>query len=224
MPALQFHHFRQRGKIKDTLDVFADWAEQFGHVCLQPLPAVPNRQVLLFRNAISGHISSFLKNLFTLGNGNQGRVPNFFLLIARGWVGLGHRMRAFPIGFGGFGVHVISRDNLNRFPKQSLPTGISLLGPRGWILPPHTGWGLHLTNGSVVPLGVPSPESGAYDKLFIAKFLDGSYVNNWHGYPADPAGHQQDIPPESVLQSWLGAKLLRPAIIRKVIQGKRCNL
>src|ERR1035438_3288612 len=59
-------------------------------------------------------------------------------------------------------------------------------------------WGLHLSprpenlGVSATALGTPTRD------LFIAKFVDGNSNDLWHGYPADPYRHQQDIPPINV--------------------------
>jgi len=83
------------------------------------------------------------------------------------------------------------------------------------------GWGLYIDNGRVDYLGVAQDH---YRKVFVAKFVDGSQNNCWHGYPADHQRNVSDIPAPYILQEWLDANLLRCAVIRKIMRGQPCNL
>ena len=61
-------------------------------------------------------------------------------------------------------------------------------------------------------------------QLFIAKFIDSSKNNKWHGYPADPCHEKhQDIPPDSIRNDWLQKKYLRTAVVSKMSSGKPCK-
>lgn len=94
-----------------------------------------------------------------------------------------------------------------------------------WNTPPHSSWGLYLENNTVQYLGHSAKKEPKSCKLFIAKFVDSNKDSKWHGYPANPSGHkQQDIPPVNVLNDWLKKAYLRPALIRKITQGKECRL
>lgn len=86
-------------------------------------------------------------------------------------------------------------------------------------------WGLHLKDGKVEYLG----EAAAYSRnpyldLFIAKFVDGNRNNKWHGYPANPASNQQDIPPRDILKLWMSKGYLKASMIRRIARGKKCKL
>jgi hypothetical protein len=94
-----------------------------------------------------------------------------------------------------------------------------------WILPSYVCWGLHFEEQAVTYLGVTASGEPEPRQLFIAKFVDSNKNDQWHGYPADPGGNkQQDIPPETVLNSWLQEQYLRPSIIRKLTKGQKCKL
>lgn len=90
-----------------------------------------------------------------------------------------------------------------------------------WLLT-KDGWGLHLDEAAAAYLGTSAKASGSLRQLFIAKF-DGK-AKVWHGYPADPQRRPTDTPPEVVLRAWLDLKYLRPQTVRKLLQGRPCNL
>ena len=94
-----------------------------------------------------------------------------------------------------------------------------------WDLPQHNCWGLHFKDEKVSYLGTTAKSEPKLRQLFIAKFIDSSQNNKWHGYPADPcAEKRQDIPPTSVLNDWLQKKYLRPAVVRKLTREEKCKL
>lgn len=81
-------------------------------------------------------------------------------------------------------------------------------------------WGVHRVSGQVRHLGIAQ---NRVTQLFVAKYVNGQN-NLWHGYPADPQRHSQDIPPQYVLNSWLSLDILPAAKIRKIQRGQRCQL
>lgn len=86
-------------------------------------------------------------------------------------------------------------------------------------------WGLHFDNEQVAYLGITRSSGGAQQEpLFIAKFLDSSQNNKWHGYPADYVKNNQDKPPSLVLKAWADAQHFSPATISKIAQSKPCKL
>ena len=62
------------------------------------------------------------------------------------------------------------------------------------------------------------------ESLFFGKFVDGSAISRWHGYPADYRRRTQDRPPIPVLQNWETQGLLKKHHIAKISGGKKCNL
>lgn len=90
--------------------------------------------------------------------------------------------------------------------------------------PLYSSWGLYLNNNKAEYLGTTAQREPEQYQLFIAKFVDSNKNNKWHGYPANPSGKPQDIPPDDVLNDWLKKEYLRRALIRKITQGKKCKL
>lgn len=82
-------------------------------------------------------------------------------------------------------------------------------------------WGLYYKRDRLDYLGIGTDRTV---RLFIAKFKNDSSHNAWHGYPADHQRHQQDIPDESILRSWITNKVLAKAKIRKIGAGQPCSL
>lgn len=93
-----------------------------------------------------------------------------------------------------------------------------------WVGPPHVAWGLHFNAAGIAQyLGTSALTHGEAYELFLAKFIDGNQNDTWHGYPADPSRHQQDIPPTSIRKAWMGTHL-RAALVRKIGKGQQCSL
>jgi hypothetical protein len=86
---------------------------------------------------------------------------------------------------------------------------------QGW------GWGLYVVNGRAAYLGVGRDH---VIRLFIAKFVDGTHANQWHGYPVDHRRGQSNCPTERVMNDWLQTEALPPAKISKIARGKPCRL
>lgn len=85
----------------------------------------------------------------------------------------------------------------------------------------NVGWGLHFENDILSYLGFAQDH---ITKIFIAKFVDGSNSNHWHGYPADHHRNNDDIPSQKILHLWLDAKVLSSPKIRKILRGQPCSL
>ena len=82
-------------------------------------------------------------------------------------------------------------------------------------------WGLHIKNDRVNYLGVAA-EPDRHRRLFVGKFVGNG--NDWHGYPADHIGHQQDKPPKQVLIAWKTSGLINLSKVRKLMKGQPCSL
>lgn len=62
------------------------------------------------------------------------------------------------------------------------------------------------------------------ETLFFGKFVDGSCMSIWYGYPGDYRRRTRDRPPISVLQLWVAQGLLQKHHVAKITGGKQCNL
>ncbi len=62
------------------------------------------------------------------------------------------------------------------------------------------------------------------ESLFFGKFVDGSSMSRWHGYPADYRRRTQDRPPPAVLQVWVTQGLIEKHHLAKISGGMKCNL
>ena len=62
------------------------------------------------------------------------------------------------------------------------------------------------------------------ESLFFGKFVDGSAISKWHGYPADYRRRTRDRPPICVLKIWVEQGLLEKHLVAKISGGKQCNL
>ena len=91
---------------------------------------------------------------------------------------------------------------------------------RTWVSN-NNAWGVFLNNGKLDYLGVAQDH---FTQVFIAKFVNDTAHNNWHGYPADHQSHPQDIPDQAILNDWLVNGILPKAKISKIVGGKRCKL
>ena len=69
------------------------------------------------------------------------------------------------------------------------------------------------------------PESKrSRESLFFGKFVDGSAIAIWHGYPADYRRRTQDRPPISVLQVRVMRGLVQKHHVAKIPGGMQCSL
>jgi hypothetical protein len=82
------------------------------------------------------------------------------------------------------------------------------------------GWGLHILENRITVLG-KNPEG---EQLKLAKFVDSSKNNKWHGYPADYRCKIQDRPPQDILEKWRSEGLIKKHQIMKIRRGMACNL
>ena len=89
-----------------------------------------------------------------------------------------------------------------------------------WIIN-NVGWGFHFHDNIISYLGKAQDHRTL---VFIAKFVDGTNSNIWHGYPSDHQQNQADIPLRPILQCWLNNNILNRAKIRKISKGQPCNL
>lgn len=85
----------------------------------------------------------------------------------------------------------------------------------------NKGWGLHIVDHIIRYLGYSTNNSRS---LFIAKFVDGSGDNIWHGYPGDHIANHQDIPTSNILTDWISAGYISFSKVRKILKGQPCNI
>jgi hypothetical protein len=81
-------------------------------------------------------------------------------------------------------------------------------------------WGLKFNGNALEEIGVNTQNQ----VLKIAKFIDSSNNNIWHGYPADYIRKQQDRPSIAILSKWRERNIISKHHIVKIRQGKSCNL
>lgn len=62
------------------------------------------------------------------------------------------------------------------------------------------------------------------ESLFFGKFVDGSCMSVWHGYPADYRRYTQDRPPMCILKIWDKQGLIQKHHSSKISRGMKCNL
>ena len=81
-------------------------------------------------------------------------------------------------------------------------------------------WGVSKVNGVIIQLGTN------YENhvLQIAKFVDSSCNDCWHGYPANLQRHPGDIPSMAVLNLWQQSGIISKSEKSKIKGGKRCIL
>jgi hypothetical protein len=82
------------------------------------------------------------------------------------------------------------------------------------------GWGLHIINNQINPLGY----SKQGEQLKIAKFVDSYKSSKWHGYPADYRNNIQDRPSSDILRSWVNNNIIQKHQMSKIRSGKKCAL
>lgn len=81
-------------------------------------------------------------------------------------------------------------------------------------------WGLRTENSSLKVLGLSSMK----DELKLAKFVDGTKTNVWHGYPANHMANSQDRPTTEILKNWVSGGYITKAKMNKIRQGQLCYL
>ncbi|WP_294290843.1 hypothetical protein [uncultured Chryseobacterium sp.] len=81
-------------------------------------------------------------------------------------------------------------------------------------------WGLIQENNSLKVLG----KNTFKEELKLAKFIDSSKNNIWHGYPADYRRRNQDRPCSIILKKWVENSIITKSKMLKIRQGQICNL
>ena len=81
-------------------------------------------------------------------------------------------------------------------------------------------WGFIQDESSLKVLGINTFQ----EELKLAKFIDSSKINIWHGYPADDRRKAQDRPCSIVLKKWVDSKIITKSKMLKIRQGQTCNL
>ncbi len=81
-------------------------------------------------------------------------------------------------------------------------------------------WGLKLNGTTLEVIGVTNTKK----ELKIAKFVDGTSTNVWHGYPADHMTKSQDRPTTIILKNWVDNGYITKAKMNKIRQGQLCIL
>lgn len=82
------------------------------------------------------------------------------------------------------------------------------------------GWGIKLIGTNLQVIGI----SNDNNELKLAKFVDGTNTNVWHGYPADYMCKAQDRPNTETLKFWVTEGYITKAKMNKIRQGQLCNL
>lgn len=82
-------------------------------------------------------------------------------------------------------------------------------------------WGIKVINNTLQVVGHTNNYT---HELKLAKFVDGSNTNVWHGYPADYLRKVHDIPKEKILKDWVEKGFLTKAKMCKIRLGQACNL
>lgn len=81
-------------------------------------------------------------------------------------------------------------------------------------------WSFHSEQNVALPIG----KNIRNDNLFIAKYVDSSNSNNWHGYPVDPRRGGFDRPCTSILHEWVDLGIIDKTQARRIKEGKSCSL
>ncbi len=81
-------------------------------------------------------------------------------------------------------------------------------------------WGIKLNGNTLQVVGI---SNNKYE-LKLAKFVDGTNTDVWHGYPADHMYKAQDRPTTEILKLWVTEGYLSKAKMNKIRQGQLCNL
>lgn len=81
-------------------------------------------------------------------------------------------------------------------------------------------WGIKVLGDVLQVLGL----NNSRQELKLAKFVDGTNTNVWHGYPADYVSKSQDRPATNILKVWVDSGYLTKAKMSKIRLGQSCNL
>jgi len=81
-------------------------------------------------------------------------------------------------------------------------------------------WGLKVQGPNLEQVGL----SNKNEELKIAKFVDSSLMDVWHGYPANHLHKAQDRPTTEILKNWVLKGYITKAKMNKIRQGQLCTL
>lgn len=81
-------------------------------------------------------------------------------------------------------------------------------------------WGVKVIDNIIQVVG----QTNDSKELKLAKFVDGTNTNVWHGYPADYMSKAQDRPATNILKLWVNNGYLTKAKMSKIRLGQSCSL
>jgi hypothetical protein len=81
-------------------------------------------------------------------------------------------------------------------------------------------WGIKLNGNTLQVVGLNNNN----EELKLAKFVDGTNTDVWHGYPADYVCNAQDRPTTEILKYWVHQGYITKSKMKKIRQGQPCNL
>lgn len=96
----------------------------------------------------------------------------------------------------------------------------TLMYDQNWIFEKYKGWSFHRVDSNKEFLGL-SPKR---EQVKIAKFVDSCENGEWHGFPIDYRYSVYDKPTTEILKEWVAKGEINKAQMRKISQGKDCNL
>jgi len=88
-----------------------------------------------------------------------------------------------------------------------------------WKIGPDA-WGIKVIGDILQVVGLNNDKQ----ELKIARFVDGTNTDIWHGYPADYMRKSKDRPSTAVLKSWVKSGFITKAKMSKIRTGQSCNL
>ncbi len=92
---------------------------------------------------------------------------------------------------------------------------------KSWIVDNNKGWSIHRVNNySNSILGVNTQN----EDVQIAKFVDSSNNQQWHGYPVDYRKSVYDRPKSTILKDWVNQGIIKKTDMSKILNGKGCKI
>lgn len=82
------------------------------------------------------------------------------------------------------------------------------------------GYAIWIISDKACVLGVTDLNS----ETRLARFVDGSRSDHWHGYPANYLKKKNDIPPMSLLKEWKDKGLIEKSDLTRMKYQKPCSL
>lgn len=82
------------------------------------------------------------------------------------------------------------------------------------------GYALWIIGNDACVLGITEHQS----ETRLARFVDGTRSDHWHGYPANYMRAKNDIPPMSLLRQWKESGLIEKSDITRLKLQKPCSL